>query len=105
MRYHRLDKEYLKKFLESKRLITEKGCWEWTGSRDGKGYGQIVIQYKHYGVHRLAAWIYKNYDLKSLLEQAHLCENPICFNPEHLDEMTHAQNMQSINKVRKVRRG
>ena len=100
-RKHKWDKEYLKSFLESKRLITEMGCWEWTGFKDRDGYGKITIQGKQYYVHRVMAWICKDFDLESKLETAHTCDNPPCCNPEHLIEMTHEQNMQSsIDKKR-----
>jgi len=100
---NRLDKDYLIKLLESRREITEKGCWEYTRTRTQPyGYGQISIYRKRYPVHRLAAFLYKEFDLGSELEITHSCDNPPCFNPEHLHPMTHFWNIQ--DSVKKGRR-
>lgn len=78
----------LKTKLESKKLVTASGCWEWTGARigDKRNYGQVwILGEKHpFRIHRVAAYVYKGLALDSPLYVCHKCDNGICFNPEHL---------------------
>jgi len=86
--------EEFKRHLLNRRLVQENlGCWEWSGSVNNKGYGKIWYQGRLVLVHRLAAYLWKGVSLDSELEQAHYCDNPRCFNPEHLYSATHAENM------------
>lgn len=84
--------------LLSKRAINpETGCWEWTGSLDDWGYGRmqargITGHDRMVRVHRLAAFLWKGFDLKSPLLQCHQCDNPSCFRPDHLFEGTNQEN-------------
>ena len=85
--------------LWAKSKKTESGCWEWYGANNGVGYG--VINVKIGGakplmlVHRVA------YELlveaipvgKILL---HTCDNPKCWNPDHLVVGTKSDNSQDM---------
>lgn len=64
------------------------GCWEWTGSRDRWGYGKIRYEGKYHTASRVA-WHAFVGDT-DILDQPgvivrHICENPPCINPEHLE--------------------
>jgi hypothetical protein len=79
--------------LLGRRTITERDCWEWTGYRNGYGYGQV--KWREAGgtampVHRLA-WLVWRGDPGELCV-LHACDNPPCFNPEHLFLGTRADN-------------
>jgi hypothetical protein len=69
-------------------------CWEWTGSLNGKGYGQIYTAERNGPMlaHRLS------YELHCgpVPEGAHVlhkCDNPICVRPGHLFLGDQAMNM------------
>lgn len=69
-------------------------CWVWTRSCRKKGYGQTSIDkgHRNVAVHRVAAWLWLGFDLASSLKVLHRCDNPPCFNPEHLFIGTNADN-------------
>lgn len=66
-------------------------CWEWTGSKWSKGYGRFWTGTGRVGAHR---WCYEH-----LVAQVpngktldHLCRNPSCVNPDHLEVVTYRVN-------------
>ena len=61
----------------SKVNITDntKDCWEWQGARTSKGYGNVRINKKYIGAHRVA------FELAAIpipdgLIVCHVCDNP-----------------------------
>ena len=72
------------------------GCWH-SGRKPMKiGYSQINIQGHLCYVHRL---VYEHFrgPIDPNLELDHLCRNPICANPDHLEPVTHAENSKRGN--------
>ncbi len=65
------------------RLDISEGCWKWTGSKLKSGYGIISFGGKPISAHRLSWKLHKG-----VIEEGkvirHLCNNPICVNPDHL---------------------
>jgi len=87
-----LDKDGIINVLNNNKKVKNNGCWEWQKSKNRKGYGTISIQGKSYPVHRLSLWLYGNFDLNSEYLVCHHCDNPSCFNPEHLFSGTQQDN-------------
>lgn len=68
-------------------------CWEWRGIRDTGGYGFAYWRGKHLRAHRLALEL-SGVELVPGLVVDHLCANKVCCNPEHLEQVTQAENMR-----------
>ena len=78
---------------------TQTGCWIWQWYRDRRGYGYLTSSGKtrpaHVAIYEL---------LKGLvpegLELDHLCRTPACVNPDHMEPVTHAVNVQRGKKAK-----
>jgi len=77
-------------------------CWIWLGSTDSSGYGTIKIQGKTWSTHKLAYVCIKG-PVPEGLELDHKCSNTRCFNPEHLEPVTHQINIARGNSGRVFR--
>lgn len=75
------------------------GCWLWTGSSDQRGYGAISVAGRTHNVYRLAYELLCE-PVPTGLELDHLCRTPACLNPDHLEPVTHAENMRRAAAVR-----
>lgn len=70
------------------------GCWEWTGSKNAKGYGRFRLNggLTMTATHRLA-YIWANGPVPAGLVMDHLCENRCCVRPSHLEAVTNKWNV------------
>jgi len=96
------------RFWEKVERFGEDGCWFWLGSLNALGYGQFFSgKYSSSGYaiparsHRLA------YELLigpipegQLLD--HLCRNPSCVNPAHLEPVSPAVNVRRGNSTKNL---
>lgn len=84
--------------LEANKVIDpETGCWLWTGYRNNTGYGLTRLPNGiNTLVTRLSAQKYLGLDIDSDVCVLHKCDNPQCFNPEHLFLGSHADNVQDM---------
>lgn len=73
--------------------ITDNSCWESTYAPKRDGYTRIKINEKDIAVHRLMFYYY-NGELNTNLTINHKCENRVCCNPQHLEQVTQKQNKQ-----------
>ena len=82
------------------------GCWEWTASCAGKGYGQMKLprQRKQEYSHRLAYMIYKG-EIPQGIQICHTCDNPKCCNPDHLFLGTSQDNHDDMAKKNRSTHG
>ena len=70
----------------------EGGCWTWTASRTRKGYGHMQVDGKLRRAHRVA-YEYFVGPIPPGLVLDHLCRNPSCVNPFHLEPVTQRENL------------
>jgi hypothetical protein len=71
-------------------------CWLWMGSKDRNGYGQVRIGKrpgKLFYTHRLAYEMLVGL-IPSGMVIDHLCKNPACCNPDHLEPVTQRENVR-----------
>lgn len=67
-------------------------CWPWPGSLTSSGYGKVSWYGMEYLVHRIAYQALVG-DVPDGLELDHLCRVRSCFNPSHLEAVTHRENV------------
>ena len=69
-------------------------CWEWTGSRNGEGYGHFRVTRKDVAkAHRVAYELTHGPIPVGMIVQ-HTCDNPPCVRPDHLVVGTKLTNRQ-----------
>ena len=69
------------------------GCWIWTAYRNQDGYGKFELDNDIVYAHRLAYQLFVG-PIPSNLELDHLCRNPACVNPAHLELVLHIENVR-----------
>lgn len=81
----------------------ENGCWVWNGAKSPLGYGRVSRDGRWQEAHRV---VYE--DLRGPIPKGlsldHLCRNPSCVNPDHLEPVTHRENLRR-GKQAKLSRG
>ena len=83
--------------FEGKYEISDNGCHEWRAIWSGDRYGRFAIESRLYLAHRVALTIATGADIAQGLEVDHLCRNPRCVNPDHLEAVTHRENIRRGN--------
>lgn len=80
------------RFMAKVRKLAE--CWEWTARKTADGYGSFGLDGDVINAHR-AAWILFRGPIPAGQQIDHMCHNRACVNPEHLNVVTHKQNMEN----------
>lgn len=68
------------------------GCWQWTGTLDQRGYGKLTVDGAPRAAHRLSYSFAKG-PIPDGLVIDHLCRNPGCVNPDHLEAVAQRENV------------
>lgn len=98
------DDEYNRKWMErlkARSTTNENGCFVWTGPVMTKGYPSHAHRKWRAGAHRIVYMI--THGIQLLAEQfvCHRCDNPRCWNPEHLWLGDPLSNQQDKNAKRR----
>lgn len=70
----------------------QNGCWNWTGATSALGYGRFWFADQMRWAHRVAYELLVG-PVPDGHELDHLCRNPSCVNPVHLEPVTHRENV------------
>jgi hypothetical protein len=73
------------------RCVRQGECLVWTGARNSKGYGQTSISRRRVFTHRVMFEVEKG-PIPEGFQIDHLCRNPSCCDPSHLEAVTPREN-------------
>jgi len=88
-----MNDEEMKEYLQSIKTVDENGCWttkKYSSTRERK---LICDQGKNVYIYRLSYALFKG-PIKEGKFILHQCDNPACFNPDHLKTGTARDNMR-----------
>lgn len=71
-------------------------CWVWTGLPNDHGYGRFSVERRILLAHRWA-YMQSRGAIPAGLELDHLCRQRECVRPDHLEAVTHAENVRRGN--------
>lgn len=82
-----------KALIHSRVTVSASGCWIWTRGRHGFGYGILRMGGKTVLAHRLSYETFVG-PIPTDTELDHVCRTPACVNPEHLEAVSHRDNLR-----------
>ena len=94
-----IKQETIDKFMSYVSPEALTGCWIWTGGVHRQGYGMFNGSgiKRTITAHRFSAMIH-GIDMSGPVLR-HMCHNPICCNPDHLETGTHKDNALDMIKA------
>lgn len=82
----------LERFMEKVDRHHPSGCWIWTGGKQTSGYGGFWDGQRDERAHRFSFRMFCG-EIPAGFHVHHVCCNPSCVNPEHLQTMTRRDNL------------
>lgn len=109
--YHRIKKRgtihiptQYEKFTGKIKINEQTGCWDWLGRPMSNGYGVISDNGKQQLTHRYSFTKHTG-EIPDGMVVMHLCDRPICCNPDHLKLGTQAENLLDMKEKGRHRAG
>lgn len=92
----------LERFMARVLVDEQSGCWEWQGARNKGGYGRWHDpELKRLALAYHSSWRLQGHsEVPKGYELDHLCVNPSCVNPAHLEPVTGAENRRRSRERR-----
>jgi len=90
-----------KRFYKYIERITESGCWIWTGFVSPDGYGRFRMEESSRLAHRCSYVLHRG-PIPDGLEINHICGIRSCVNPDHLEAVTHQENVDKSIRIKKT---
>jgi hypothetical protein len=85
--------------LLSKAIVpNEDACWAWMAHRNEQGYGRIKVGGRCGYAHRMAYELFVG-PIPEGMTVDHICFNPSCINPDHLQLLTRSENAGRHNPL------
>lgn len=81
--------------IQRSTIYRDNGCWEFHGGCNQHGYGQVFYQNREQLVTHIAFKLMKGKIPKNKFV-LHSCDNPRCYNPDHLFLGTQKDNMDDM---------
>lgn len=93
------EREKAQAAFDARYTVRDNGCWEWTGSDNGNGYGRMIMGSRKLGTRREMYAHAIAYELlvgrvPDGMVIDHLCRNRLCVNPAHLEVVTNEENIR-----------
>lgn len=73
--------------------VDDSGCWLWTAKIGRDGYGRFYLARRWLMAHRFAHELLVG-PIPEGHDVDHLCRTRLCVRPQHLEAVTHAENMR-----------
>lgn len=70
-----------------------KKCWPWLGRVDARGYGKFHWDERQWQAHRIVYTLFVGPIRRGMVID-HVCREPRCVNPAHLEVVTQAENIR-----------
>lgn len=92
--------------LDESYIVEDRGyrtpCWIWTRAKNKGGYGQIWVKHPRPRLRSTHIVFYerKYGPVPEGMELDHLCEVKSCCNPDHVEPVTHAENVRRGRNTR-----
>lgn len=88
--------------------VNRDECWLWAGGTDKSDYGTVSYWYDGRVMAKKAHRVMYEYfvgEVPKGKELDHTCNTPRCINPDHLQPLTHRENMRKLYKPNHCNRG
>ena len=85
---------YTQAYLRSRAVAIEGDCLIWQGAKTTNGYGYVGPNQMGTRTVHVLMWMHTHGERPPGTEFDHLCRNRDCINPEHLEAVSHAENVR-----------